>query len=111
MSTAYHLQTDKQTERLNRTLEEMLRTYVGYKQDNWDEYLMTAEFAYNNAKQTSSGFTPFKLDCGQPPITPLRLATMGNVVKLDEIENVPTANEFIFFLLPTRDERTRNFIV
>ena len=56
---------------------------------------MTAEFAYNNAKQTSSGFTPFELDCGQPPITPLRLTTMGNVVKLDEIENVPAANEFI----------------
>ena len=73
----------------------MLRAYVGYKQDNWDEYLTTAEFAYNNAKQTSSGFTPFKLDCGQPPITPLRLTTMGNIVKLDEIENIPAANEFI----------------
>ena len=95
MSTAYHPQTDGQTERLNRTLEEMLRAYVGYKQDNWDEYLTMAEFAYNNAKQMSSGFTPFELDCGQPPITPLRLAMMGNVVKPDEIENVPAANEFI----------------
>ena len=53
MSTMYHPQTDGQTERLNRTLEEMLRAYMGYKQDNWDEYLTTAEFVYNNAKQTS----------------------------------------------------------
>src|SRR5947209_2006041 len=71
MSTAYHPQTDGQTERLNRTLEEMLRAYVGYKQDNWDDYLPMAEFAYNNAKQTSTGLTPFELDCGQTPNTPL----------------------------------------
>ena len=71
MSTAYHPQTDGQTERLNRMLEEMLRAYIGYKQDNWDEYLMTAEFAYNAAKQTSTGFSPFELDCGQILTTPL----------------------------------------
>jgi hypothetical protein len=47
MSTAFHPQTDGQTERLNRTLEEMLRAYVTYKQDQWDEYLPAAEFAYN----------------------------------------------------------------
>ena len=58
MSTAFHPQTDGQTERLNRTLEEMLRAYVTYKQDQWDEYLPAAEFAYNNSKQASTGFTP-----------------------------------------------------
>ena len=50
MSTSFHPQTDGQTERTNRTLEEMLRSYVNYKQDNWDEYLPLAEFAYNNSK-------------------------------------------------------------
>jgi len=49
----------------------MLRAYVGYKQDNWDEYLTMAEFAYNTAKQTFTGFLPFKLNCGQTPTTPL----------------------------------------
>ena len=65
MSTAYHPQTDGQTERMNRTLEDMLRAYVNYKQDNWDECLAAAEFAYNQATQASTGFSPFELDCGR----------------------------------------------
>ena len=42
MSTSFHLQTDGQTEHINWILEEMLRSYVNYKQDNWDEYLTAA---------------------------------------------------------------------
>jgi hypothetical protein len=84
MSTAFHPQTDGQTERLNRTLEEMLRIYATYKQDQWDEYLPAAEFAYNNAKQASTGFTPFELDCGQHPKTPITLATPSQVPAADD---------------------------
>src|SRR5205085_839451 len=61
MSTALHPKTDGQTERLNRTLEEMLCIYTTYKQDQWDEYLPAAEFAYNNSKQASTGFIPLNL--------------------------------------------------
>ena len=62
MSTAFHPQTDGQTERMNRTLEEMLQIHATYKQDQWNKYLPAAEFAYNNSKQASTGFTPFELD-------------------------------------------------
>ena len=86
MSTAFHPQTDGQTERLNRTLEEMLRAYVTYKQDQWDEYLPAAEFAYNNSKKASTGFTPFELDCGQHPNTPITMT---------QPSHVPAANDFI----------------
>ena len=65
MLTAFHSQTDGQTERLNRTLEEMLRAYVTYKQNQWDKYLFAAEFIYNNFKQALTGFTSFELDCKQ----------------------------------------------
>jgi len=88
MSTAFHPQTDGQTERMNRTLEEMLRAYSTYKQDTWDEYLPAAEFAYNNSKQASTGFTPFELDCGQHPNTPASLAT-------NKLNHVPAAEDFI----------------
>lgn len=88
MSTAFHPQTDGQTERMNRTLEEMLRAYSSYKQDNWDEYLPAAEFAYNNSKQPSTEHTPFELDCGQHPTTPSSLAAKKNT-------QVPAVDDFL----------------
>ncbi len=64
MSTAYHPQTDGQTERLNRTLEDMLRSYVWNKQSKWEEYLHLVEFAYNSSKHTATGMTPFQVTYG-----------------------------------------------
>ena len=61
MSTAFHPQTDGQTERVNQVLEQVLRNYTTYEQDNWDELLPFAEFAYNNSANTSTGFVPFKI--------------------------------------------------
>jgi transposase InsO family protein len=49
MSTAFHPQSDGQTERMNRTLEDMLRDYVGHKADTWDDLLASADFVYNNS--------------------------------------------------------------
>ena len=69
MSTAFHPQTDGQTEQMNRTLEDMLQIYTTYKQDKWNDYLPAAEFTYNNSKQASTGFSLFELDCGFNPLT------------------------------------------
>lgn len=52
LSTAYHPQTDGQTKRQNSTMEQYLRVYVNYKQDDWTLLLASAEFAYNNATQS-----------------------------------------------------------
>src|SRR5579883_567771 len=82
MSTAFHPQTDGQMERMNRTLEDILRIYATYKQDNWDEYLPAAEFAYNNAKQASTGFTPFELDCRFTPLMPITMM-MESATKIE----------------------------
>ena len=73
---------------MNRTLEEMLRAYSVYKQDTWDEYLPAAEFAYNNSKQASTGFTLFELNCRQHPNIPASLAT-------NKINRVSAAEDFI----------------
>src|SRR3954454_16558554 len=70
MSTAFHPQTDGQTEHANRTLEDMLRAYVGYRQDDWDSLLPAAEFACNNAPNASTQMTPFRLCYGRDPIDP-----------------------------------------
>lgn len=70
LSTAYRPQTDGQTERTNRTLEDMLRAFVAPEPNNWDKLLPAAEFAYNNAYHSSVGASPFFLNYGRNPRTP-----------------------------------------
>jgi hypothetical protein len=74
MSTAYHPQTDGQSERANRTLEEMLRSYVSKNHDDWDVHLPTLEFALNNTRNPSTGRTPFELNYGFHPRVPATFA-------------------------------------
>ncbi|GFV35107.1 retrovirus-related Pol polyprotein from transposon 412 [Trichonephila clavipes] len=55
-TTAYHPQTNGLTERFNKTLVDMLSMYVDVEQKNWDEILPFVTFAYNTAKQETTGF-------------------------------------------------------
>ncbi|MCG8668213.1 MAG: DDE-type integrase/transposase/recombinase, partial [Pseudomonadales bacterium] len=71
LSTAFHPQTDGQTERMNRVIEDTLCHFVGPRQDEWDELLPYVEFAINNSKAAVTGHTPFFLNYGRHPITPL----------------------------------------
>ena len=67
MTTAYHPQTDGQTERVNQTLEQFLRCYIDYQNDDWSELLSSAEFAYNNAAHESTKHSPFFIEYGRHP--------------------------------------------
>ena len=67
LSTAFHPQTDGQTKRQNSTMEAYLRAFVNVEQNDWARLLPMAEFAYNNAKNASTGYTPFELNCGYHP--------------------------------------------
>jgi len=67
MSTAFHPQTDGQTERLNQTIESYLRAFVGQEQDDWVRLLPMAEFAYNNSVTTGNGISPFYANYGFHP--------------------------------------------
>src|ERR1700733_1281847 len=66
-STAYHPQTDGQTERANQELEQYIRLFVNERQDDWDELLPLAEFSYNNHVHSSTQQTPFMMDSGRHP--------------------------------------------
>ena len=74
MSSAYHPQSDGQTERMNRILEEVLRHYINPSHTNWETLLPWAEFAINSAYQESIKTTPFKLNYGWQPSSPLDVA-------------------------------------
>jgi transposase InsO family protein len=67
MSTAYHPQTDGQMEHVNQVLEGYLRLFTSQRQDDWDDYLPTGEFQYNNAIHSSTQQTPFMVDTGRHP--------------------------------------------
>jgi len=67
LSTAFHLQTDGQTERVNQELEQYLRMFIDHRQEQWPELLGIAEFAYNNKAHSSTRTLPFKANYGQDP--------------------------------------------
>jgi RNase H-like domain found in reverse transcriptase/Reverse transcriptase (RNA-dependent DNA polymerase)/Integrase zinc binding domain/Chromo (CHRromatin Organisation MOdifier) domain/Integrase core domain/Retroviral aspartyl protease len=94
-STAYHPQTDGQSERVNQVLEQYLRQAVTFQQDDWIKLLPLAEFAYNNAEHTSTGMSPFFANYGYNPtvaITPS--ATQSN----------PNVNGRVAFIQKTQED-------
>jgi transposase InsO family protein len=61
LSTAFHPQTDGQTERMNRDLQQYLRLFTAEKQDEWVDWLPLAQFSYNTKKQASTQKSPFEV--------------------------------------------------
>jgi hypothetical protein len=87
-STAFHPETDGQTERVNRNIEEAIRPYVNAWHTDWDLYLTPVEFAYNNSVHASTGHSPFYLNYGQHPLTP------GSLLK-PPFSDTPAADDFL----------------
>lgn len=67
MSTAFHPETDGQTERVNSVTAQYLRLYINHQHDNWPDLLASAEFAYNNAIHSTIGTSPFYANNGYEP--------------------------------------------
>jgi hypothetical protein len=83
MSSAFHPQSDGNTERVNRVMEDMLRSVVASDQSDWDTHLGLVEFAINNAYHESIKATPFLLNYGRHPHTPI-----SSVIKRDAEKRV-----------------------
>ena len=62
--TIFYPQTNEQSERQHSMMEVYFRAFVNFEQNDWARLLPMAELAYNTAKNASTGFTPFKLNCG-----------------------------------------------
>ncbi|KAF8693024.1 hypothetical protein RHS03_08515, partial [Rhizoctonia solani] len=67
-SSAYHPESDGQTERVNQFIEFYLRSYVSADHSDWATWLPLAEYAYNNAKHAATGKSPFELVYGRNPV-------------------------------------------
>ena len=66
-TSGYHPEGDRQTERSNQTLEQYLRIYCNYQQDNWADLLPLVVFAYNNVPSATTGVSPFFANKGYHP--------------------------------------------
>jgi hypothetical protein len=67
MLTAYHPQMDGQTEHVNQVLEGYLHIFTSRRQDDWDDYLPTGEFQYNNMVHSLTQQTPLMVDTRRHP--------------------------------------------
>ena len=70
-STAFHPQTDGQSEIVIQILEDMLRSYVIDLEGSWDRHIALVEFVYNNSFQSSIGMAPYEALYGRKCRTPL----------------------------------------
>ena len=103
MSSAYHPETDGQTERANRTMAEILRAFVHPRQDDWEEHLPLAAFAYNNSVNASTKFTPFYLNYGRHPVTPINSA-------LQVESDMPAIEEWLQEIKDTQQAAENNIL-
>ena len=85
-STAWHPQTDRQTEHVNQELDQFLRLFVNKRQDDWYDLLSIAEFQHNNHVHSATQQPPFLLDTG-------RIPHMGFELRQDP-SSLETVNEF-----------------
>ena len=67
LSMAYHPQTDRQTERVNQELKQYLRVFIDHRQEQWPDWLGTAEFSYNNKIYSATKVSLFEVNYSQNP--------------------------------------------
>lgn len=84
MSTIHHPQMDRQTEVMNRVIEQYLRAFVHDKLTMWDHFLMWVEWSYNTSTHLATGMSPYEITFGKkPPTLPQYLAGDSNVDVVD----------------------------
>lgn len=85
LSSAFRPNTDGQSERLNQFIIAYLRVFIDPRQDDWDQHLGLAEFAYNSRFHASLGMTPFEADLGYIPRSALDLV-LGTSIKAEPMK-------------------------
>ena len=103
MSTAFHPQSDGSTEIVNRMVEQVLRCHCMYQPEKWSDNLCMVEFAINNSYHESLKHTPFFLNFGMHPTTPVTIDT----IKLSKVKN-PTAAKWTQDMVDTLSQAKVN---
>ena len=109
LSTAYHPQSDGQTERVNQTLEQYIRMYCAYQQDDWYDWLPLAEIAYNNSKHSASGQSPFFINYGFHPSFDLVDGISASIPGKDFTNNLESIHSKVRETLEQSRKSARHF--
>ena len=111
LSTAFHPETDGQTERANQTLEQYLRHYVNNTQNNWAQLLPMAQLAINNGYQQTIGMSPAMANFGKEMNT---FATLIGLLNNDKAkvmtEEIKSVQKFIQEKIHTSHENSAKYI-
>ena len=110
-STAFHPQTDGQSERTIQTLEDMLRACVMEFKGSWDNYLSLIEFAYNNSYQSSIGMAPYEALYGRKCRTPVCWDEVGErrLIGLEIVQDTTEKVNMIRELLKIANDRKKSY--
>jgi hypothetical protein len=110
-STAFHPQTDGQTERTNTVIEEVLRHFLDGKHKTWEDLLPLVAFAINNAKSATTQETPFYLNNGRRPLTPFTLGIpQENIPALEAVfQDMDQALNGVKALITSAQDRQKHY--
>jgi hypothetical protein len=103
----FHPQTDGQTERVNQTLEQFLRIYVNYQQDNWVPHLPLAEFTYNNTHHNAVNMTLFYANKGFHPTLSIDLLKISHLEAQKTVADLNTLHCFCQDQIKIANDRAR----
>ena len=110
LSIAYHPQTDNQTKRTNQELEQYLRMFVDYRQEQWLEWLGIVEFAFNNKIHNATQTSPFRANYGQDLRIGFEGRRRGNFEAVEKfMERMGKAQEEVKAVMRKAQEEIRKY--
>jgi len=111
LSTAFHPQTDGQTERMNQELEQYLQFFVDHRQKDWPEWLALAEFAVNNKVHSITKMSPFMANYGRELRMEVDIRKKGKIEKATEfVERLKKVQEKAEVALRKAQEEMKRYV-
>ena len=105
-SSAYHPQTDGQSEIKNRKIEKMIRAFANYRKDDWDKHLVDFQVAYNSAMNSTTLCTPFFINYGlHPRIVPMEALASNNPTVEEFLKATQDAAKFAFDRIKSQNKK------
>ena len=109
-SSAYHPQTDRQSEIMNRKAEEVIRAFSNYRKNDWEEHLVDFEAAYNSAVNSTTLCPPFFMNYGIHPRTvPVEVWNTKNPSVNEFLSDIEDITNFVHDIIEIQNKKTAEY--